>query len=181
MSSASVCHRSNAEPISKEEMQQQQTKSGAVPVPRRSGFLSSPTSMSNCIFGRFSSSKLRDDSDLSFWALVERHRFLLCTMSVLFVLCTVYLYFAISMGEEYALCDRLKGSARKECHVNLLVKMGQPQSHRRKLREVVQGMGILGEHLKRGVSKTTGEFHDGETRLGNVFLLGEKDAQLAAS
>lgn len=37
--------------------------------------------------------------DNSCAALLRRHKFLIVTMVILFILCAVYLYFAISMGE----------------------------------------------------------------------------------
>lgn len=37
--------------------------------------------------------------DNSFATLLRRHRFLIVTMVILFVLCAIYLYFAVSMTE----------------------------------------------------------------------------------
>eukprot|EP00897_Mesotaenium_endlicherianum_P001077 jgi/Mesen1/10970/ME000096S10548 len=61
----------------------------------------------------------RDDpSDNTLAALVRRHRFLLSMMSVLLVLCTIYLYFAISMGEGPTSCSGLHGADFEQCKLN---------------------------------------------------------------
>ncbi|CAI7812504.1 unnamed protein product [Closterium sp. NIES-53] len=60
--------------------------------------------------------------DLSFRALVARHQYLLTTMAILAVLCTIYLYFAISMDDgESSKCGGLRGKALADCRLMLQV------------------------------------------------------------
>ena len=53
-------------------------------------------------------------NDISCSALVQRHRFLLTTLVLLAVLCTVYLYFAVTLGSDVS-CSGLLGSERELC------------------------------------------------------------------
>ncbi|CAM8946654.1 hypothetical protein QQ045_011419 [Rhodiola kirilowii] len=46
--------------------------------------------------------------------LLKRHRFLLTALSLLVVLCTVYLYFAVTLGSS---CAGLKGTEKDLCHL----------------------------------------------------------------
>ncbi|XP_073269500.1 uncharacterized protein [Primulina huaijiensis] len=48
--------------------------------------------------------------------LVQRHRFLLTAFGLLAFLCTIYLYFAVSLGANN-LCSGLKGAQRTSCHL----------------------------------------------------------------
>ncbi|KAK7246644.1 hypothetical protein RIF29_41514 [Crotalaria pallida] len=57
---------------------------------------------------------------LGSWStLVERHRFLLTALVLLAVLCTVYLYFAITSGAS-GTCSGLNGAQRASCHMELV-------------------------------------------------------------
>ncbi|XP_078171563.1 ephrin-A3 protein [Carex rostrata] len=47
-------------------------------------------------------------------ALLERHRFLLTMLVVLVFLCTVYLYFAVTLGANNS-CSGLSGTQRTIC------------------------------------------------------------------
>ncbi|CAM8990091.1 unnamed protein product [Rhodiola kirilowii] len=47
--------------------------------------------------------------------LLKRHRFLLTALSLLVVLCTVYLYFAITLGASS--CAGMKGNEKALCHL----------------------------------------------------------------
>ncbi|KAL6590969.1 hypothetical protein ACP70R_050151 [Stipagrostis hirtigluma subsp. patula] len=78
--------------------------------------LSSPHRRSQNMFFVSSSKKSQSTrDDVGSWsALVERHRFLLTTLVVLAFLCTIYLYFAVTMGAANA-CARLEGIERTEC------------------------------------------------------------------
>ncbi|KAI8544153.1 hypothetical protein RHMOL_Rhmol08G0273700 [Rhododendron molle] len=49
-------------------------------------------------------------------ALFQRHRFLLTALALLAFLCTIYLYFAITLGAS-ELCSELTGAAKAMCHV----------------------------------------------------------------
>ncbi|KNA19767.1 hypothetical protein SOVF_058370 [Spinacia oleracea] len=55
-------------------------------------------------------------SDISFSALIQRHRFLLVALVLLIILCTVYLYFAVTLGSES--CSGLLGTERELCLEN---------------------------------------------------------------
>ena len=67
-----------------------------------------------------SGSIIRSAPDLSLPALVTRHKYLLVTMTILVVLCIVYLYFAVSMGADDFRCQGLRGDALVECREGLM-------------------------------------------------------------
>jgi hypothetical protein len=46
--------------------------------------------------------------------LVQRHRFLLTALVLLFILCTVYLYFAVTLGATDT-CSELTGTKKAIC------------------------------------------------------------------
>ncbi|KAB2065273.1 hypothetical protein ERO13_A09G076160v2 [Gossypium hirsutum] len=50
----------------------------------------------------------------SFSTLVQRHRFLLTTFGFLTILCTIYLYFAVTLVASDT-CSGLKGTQRPTC------------------------------------------------------------------
>ncbi|PIN17994.1 hypothetical protein CDL12_09341 [Handroanthus impetiginosus] len=56
----------------------------------------------------------RGDELGSFSTLVQRHRFLLTALVLLAFLCTVYLYFAVTLGAGDA-CSGLKGTQKASC------------------------------------------------------------------
>lgn len=52
----------------------------------------------------------------NFSTLVQRHRFLLTALALLVVLCTIYLYFAVTLGAANdAACSDLVGSQKASC------------------------------------------------------------------
>ncbi|XP_071703684.1 uncharacterized protein [Rutidosis leptorrhynchoides] len=51
----------------------------------------------------------------SFSTVIRRHRFLLTALVLLAFLCTVYLYFAITLGAD--VCSGLIGTQKALCHV----------------------------------------------------------------
>ncbi|WCJ40327.1 hypothetical protein M5689_021250 [Euphorbia peplus] len=54
--------------------------------------------------------------ELGSWStLVQRHRFLLTALVLLVFLCTVYLYFAITLGQEIESCSGLEGKQKAIC------------------------------------------------------------------
>uniref|UniRef100_A0A803LTY2 Uncharacterized protein n=1 Tax=Chenopodium quinoa TaxID=63459 RepID=A0A803LTY2_CHEQI len=55
--------------------------------------------------------------DVSFTTLIQRHRFLLVALVLLVVLCTVYLYFAVTMSSGES-CSGLLGTERVLCLEN---------------------------------------------------------------
>ncbi|KVH99040.1 uncharacterized protein LOC112514531 [Cynara cardunculus var. scolymus] len=52
----------------------------------------------------------------NFSTVIRRHRFLLTALVLLAFLCTVYLYFAITLGGN-DVCSGLTGSQKAFCHV----------------------------------------------------------------
>ena len=71
--------------------------------------LSSPHRRSPSFRKQFS----RDDS-LSWPTLLQRHRFLLIALILLAFLCTMYLYFAVTLGASGS-CSDLKGAQKASC------------------------------------------------------------------
>lgn len=59
--------------------------------------------------------------ELGSWATVlERHRFLLTVLAILGVLCTIYLYFAVTIaGNGTNSCSDLSGTEKALCRLNL--------------------------------------------------------------
>ncbi|KAG5014925.1 hypothetical protein JHK85_021061 [Glycine max] len=55
--------------------------------------------------------------ELGSWStLVKRHCFLLSALALLTVLCTIYLYFAVTFAANDS-CSGLSGSLRDSCHM----------------------------------------------------------------
>ncbi|XP_004252299.1 uncharacterized protein [Solanum lycopersicum] len=83
--------------------------------------ISSPhrRSQSLTAFSTSSSSKRqppRGDEFGSCATLLQRHRFLLTALSLLACLCTIYLYFAVTLGAADS-CSGLKGTQKAACYV----------------------------------------------------------------
>ncbi|KAE9591806.1 hypothetical protein Lalb_Chr20g0122601 [Lupinus albus] len=55
----------------------------------------------------------------SWSTLVDRHRYLLTALVLLVVLCTVYLYFAVTLGPNGS-CDGMNGAQKASCHMELI-------------------------------------------------------------
>ncbi|CAA7026031.1 unnamed protein product [Microthlaspi erraticum] len=53
----------------------------------------------------------------SFSTVIQRHRYLLTALVLLAFLCTVYLYFAVTLGDRHSLCYGLTGKAKAMCHL----------------------------------------------------------------
>ncbi|KAJ3698395.1 hypothetical protein LUZ61_002100 [Rhynchospora tenuis] len=63
--------------------------------------------------------------DVGTWsALVERHRFLLTMLVLLAFLCTVYLYFAVTLGSNDS-CSGLSGTQRAICEAKSSLGKGK--------------------------------------------------------
>ncbi|CAD6265727.1 unnamed protein product [Miscanthus lutarioriparius] len=86
--------------------------------------LSSPHRRSQNTFFVSSAKKPQSSRDDSWSALVERHRFLLTTLLVLAFLCTIYLYFAVTLGASDA-CTGLAGAERIECQARSVLQHGK--------------------------------------------------------
>ncbi|KAF8389275.1 hypothetical protein HHK36_025968 [Tetracentron sinense] len=57
--------------------------------------------------------------EMGSWStLFERHRFLLTTLALLAFLCTIYLYFAVTLGATGS-CSGLAGTQKTLCHLEL--------------------------------------------------------------
>jgi len=62
----------------------------------------------------------RPKDGLGSWStLYQRHRFLLSALVLLTILCTVYLYFAITLGSNGS-CSGLSGAQKASCHMELV-------------------------------------------------------------
>ncbi|KAI0492480.1 hypothetical protein KFK09_026753 [Dendrobium nobile] len=69
------------------------------------------------------SRKHRDD--LGSWStLLHRHRFLLTMLALLAFLCTIYLYFAVTLGTPDS-CSGLEGTEKALCQSNLISHNGK--------------------------------------------------------
>ncbi|OEL36752.1 hypothetical protein BAE44_0002228 [Dichanthelium oligosanthes] len=86
--------------------------------------LSSPHRRSQNTFFVSSAKKPQSSRDDSWSALVERHRFLLTTLVVLAFLCTIYLYFAVTLGASDA-CAGLAGAERIQCQAKSVLQHGK--------------------------------------------------------
>ncbi|KAG6413248.1 hypothetical protein SASPL_125956 [Salvia splendens] len=62
---------------------------------------------------------LRDTELGSCTTLVQRHQFLLIALALLVVLCTIYLYFAVTLGSADE-CSNLAGAQKATCRLQLL-------------------------------------------------------------
>ncbi|KAL6958318.1 hypothetical protein U1Q18_006907 [Sarracenia purpurea var. burkii] len=83
--------------------------------------VSSPHRRSQNAANAFSSPSIRKpystgDELESCSSLLQRHRFLLTALALLAFLCTVYLYFAVTLGNGKT-CSGLKGSEKALCRV----------------------------------------------------------------
>ncbi|KAF8654919.1 hypothetical protein HU200_061348 [Digitaria exilis] len=85
--------------------------------------LSSPHRRSQNTFFVSSAKKPQSSRDDSWSALFERHRFLLTTLVVLAFLCTIYLYFAVTLGADA--CARFSGTERIECQAKSVLRHGK--------------------------------------------------------
>ncbi|TVU42252.1 hypothetical protein EJB05_08646, partial [Eragrostis curvula] len=92
--------------------------------------LSSPHRRSQNTFFMPPSKKSQSSrDDLGSWsALIERHRFLLTTLVVLAFLCTIYLYFAVTLGAPDA-CSGLADTEREECLAKSVMQHGKLKFH----------------------------------------------------
>ncbi|XVE88518.1 hypothetical protein DITRI_Ditri19aG0075700 [Diplodiscus trichospermus] len=71
--------------------------------------VSSPSRRSGSIRKQF------PKDELGSWStLVQRHRFLLTALGLLAFLCTIYLYFAVTLGAADT-CSGLKGTQKATC------------------------------------------------------------------
>ncbi|XP_021724907.1 uncharacterized protein LOC110692215 [Chenopodium quinoa] len=57
------------------------------------------------------------ENDISSSALIQQHRFLLTAIDLLVLLCTIYLYFAVTLGSN-DLCSGSLRTERESCLVN---------------------------------------------------------------
>lgn len=84
------------------------------------GVITSPHRRTQTAFSSTSSRKnYTSGNELgSFSTVVRRHRFLLTALALLAFLCTIYLYFAITLGAA-DVCMGLTGSQKALCQVQL--------------------------------------------------------------
>lgn len=74
----------------------------------------SQTSLSTSL--SFKGQHSRGDELGSCSTLLQRHRFLLTALALLACLCTIYLYFAVTLGGGDS-CSGLKGSQKAACYL----------------------------------------------------------------
>ncbi|XP_071733415.1 uncharacterized protein [Rutidosis leptorrhynchoides] len=81
------------------------------------GIINSPHRRPQTAFSSSSFKKQYSKSDElgNFSTVVKRHRFLLTALALLAFLCTVYLYFAVTLGEDDT-CSGLSGTQKALCH-----------------------------------------------------------------
>ncbi|XP_076893414.1 uncharacterized protein LOC143545386 [Bidens hawaiensis] len=86
------------------------------------GVITSPHRRTQTVFSLDSSKKnYATGNELgSFSTVIRRHRFLLTALALLAFLCTIYLYFAITLGAAGDLCSGLTGTGKALCHVQLV-------------------------------------------------------------
>ncbi|KAK1407120.1 hypothetical protein QVD17_38731 [Tagetes erecta] len=94
------------------------------------GVITSPHRRTQTAFSSNSSRKnFGSGNELgSFSTVIRRHRFLLTALALLAFLCTVYLYFAITLGGGGDLCPGLSGTQKVLCqaqHVKQSVAKGK--------------------------------------------------------
>lgn len=86
--------------------------------------------------------------DSSWRSLANRHKFLLYMLGLLVVLCTIYLYFAITLGSSDS-CSGLGGAQRVSCQMRVdAMKTDSLKAHHRRLLSVEDsGMSIINCHF----------------------------------
>ncbi|KAJ3693357.1 hypothetical protein LUZ60_008837 [Juncus effusus] len=79
----------------------------------------------NTFFSTPQKTKAPGRDDVSDWStLLERHRFLLTMLVLLAFLCTVYLYFAVTLGTHNS-CSGLAGAQRAICEAKSTLHKGK--------------------------------------------------------
>ncbi|XP_020589831.1 uncharacterized protein LOC110031116 [Phalaenopsis equestris] len=87
--------------------------------------LTSPHRKSQSPFSFSSSSSRKHRDELGSWSsLFERHRYLLTMLALLAFLCTIYLYFAVTLGATDS-CSGLSGADKALCMAKLIPKKGK--------------------------------------------------------
>ncbi|XP_076912950.1 uncharacterized protein LOC143581290 [Bidens hawaiensis] len=81
------------------------------------GVITSPHRRTQTVFSSSSVKKQHTKTEElgNFSTVVRRHRFLLTALALLAFLCTIYLYFAVTLGEDGS-CFDLTGSQKALCH-----------------------------------------------------------------
>lgn len=78
--------------------------------------------------------------DIGWRSLVQRHKFLLYALGLLTFLCTIYLYFAITLGTR-DLCSGLGGEQRALCQIGIKAREA---NHLRRLMFMEEDSGMYG-------------------------------------
>ncbi|XP_010497686.1 PREDICTED: uncharacterized protein LOC104775109 [Camelina sativa] len=82
------------------------------------GLVSSPLRRQQCL-------KMQWEDLGSCSTVVQRHRYLLTALALLAFLCTIYLYFAVTLGARHSSCYGLTGKDKAICqlqHVQAISK-----------------------------------------------------------
>ncbi|KAK9066329.1 hypothetical protein SSX86_013650 [Deinandra increscens subsp. villosa] len=85
------------------------------------GIITSPHRRSQTAFSpsSFKRQYTKDDELGSFSTVIKRHRYLLTALALLTLLCTVYLYFAVTLGAAGDVCSGLNATQKALCRVQL--------------------------------------------------------------
>ncbi|XP_008810683.2 uncharacterized protein LOC103722042 [Phoenix dactylifera] len=79
----------------------------------------------NTLFSSSPSKKLSGRDELGSWStILERHRFLLTMMALLAFLCTIYLYFAVTLGASDP-CSEKSGAEKALCEAKYSLYKGK--------------------------------------------------------
>jgi len=74
-------------------------------------------------------------NELGSWsALMKRHLFLLSALALLTVLCSIYLYFAITLGATDS-CFGLSGSEKVSCQMDLVKEISAASGKLKRLKQ----------------------------------------------
>jgi len=77
------------------------------------GLVSSPSRRQQCLKKQW--------DELGSWStLIQRHQYLLTALALLAFLCTVYLYFAVTLGARHSSCYGLTGKDKAMCQLQLV-------------------------------------------------------------
>ncbi|MBA0818516.1 hypothetical protein Gohar_022235 [Gossypium harknessii] len=110
----------------------------------------------------------------SWSTLVERHRFLLTALGLLAFLCTIYLYFAVTLGATDT-CSGLKGTEKATCRGKGGKGLGKggAKRHRKVLRDNIQGItkpAIRRLARRGGVKRISGLIYEETRGVLKIFL-----------
>ncbi|XP_024387592.1 uncharacterized protein [Physcomitrium patens] len=117
--------------------------------------------------------------DSSWRSLANRHKFLLYMLGLLVVLCTIYLYFAITLGSSDS-CSGLGGAQRVSCQMRVdAMKTDSLKAHHRRLLSVEDSDSIEITVAKGSGKGKMKEFMSFVSSVAGRKDLKEKSDQMA--